>query len=151
MMLTELQWLDPSSSSSVELDIRNESLGDHSSELFEYDDRKLKLEAIIDSMVLQAPSWDSEPMTVSAQAARTAKRFLQALPRNRELPKVAPDGEGDLLFVWEKPYGSCIVTVQPNVLHLVDRANTRYAEHIDAQCFVGYQIPISILHAIPLR
>jgi hypothetical protein len=152
-MLAHRQLLDvPSSSSAVEVIIKDdELLLEDSSELFGYEDRKTRLDAVIAGMVREAPSWDSEPATISAETANTARRFLRALPHNRALPKVAADGEGDLLFVWEPPYGSCIVTVQPGLLHLVDHPGTQYAEHIDAQPFIGRHIPLAILHALPLR
>lgn len=125
--------------------------GDLSSESLEYEDRKVRLQTIIEQMVVEAPSWDGEPATISNEAAETALRFLKALPSNRELPKVAPDGEGDVLFVWEPPHGNCIVTVQGGLLHMVDRPSTVNSEHIDGQRFAGYRIPISILHAIPMK
>jgi hypothetical protein len=124
---------------------------DISSEILEYEDRKVQLQTIIDELAREAPSWDAEPVTVDVNVVATAQRFLRALPTNRELPQVAPDGEGDLLFVWETPHGNCILTVQNDVLHLVDNPGTQYAEHIDAQQFVGRRIPVSILHAIPTR
>src|SRR3990172_1026058 len=70
---------------------------DVSSEALDYEDRRANLLTIIDGMVKHAPTWDGEPASVSEKSAETAKRFLKALPSNRELPKVAPDGEGDLL------------------------------------------------------
>lgn len=125
---------------------------DSSSESLEYEDRKARLLAIIDAMTKEAPSWDGEPASVSEESAATAKRFLKALSPNRELPKVAPDGEGDVLLVWEPPYGNCIVTVQGDNLHMVDQPGSLHAVHIDAQSFLpGYRIPVSILHAIPMR
>lgn len=124
---------------------------DISSAILDYEDRKLLLRTIIDRMVKDAPSWDSNGATVHALSASTAQRFLSAIPANRELPKVAPDGEGDILFVWEPPQGDCIVTVQHNLLHLVDQPGTRFAAHIDGQQFAAFHIPISILHAIPFR
>src|SRR5690242_18583766 len=97
---------------------------DTSSLTLEYDERKQQLRDIIWSMVPEAPSWDSEPVTVTAKSAETAERFLRRLPPNRELPKVAPDGEGNLFFVWEPPHGNCIITVEPDQLHMVDQPGT---------------------------
>lgn len=151
-----LQWL-PSDSSSLEgvivIDCLNNSLWDEdvSSEALEYQERKGALQAIIELMVNNAPAWDGEPATVSGGSAETAIRFLRALPPNRELPKVAPDGEDNILFVWEPPNGNCIVTVQDGLVHLVNQPGTRHVEHIDAQLFRSNRIPVSILHAIPLR
>jgi hypothetical protein len=124
---------------------------DLSSEQLEYEDRKLRLMTLIDSMIDCAPSWDGESTFVTADAAATAIRFLSALPSNRSLPKVAPDGEGDILFVWEPPNGNCVVTVEDQMLHLVDQPGTRYVEHVDAVPFYGRRIPISILRSIPMK
>lgn len=124
---------------------------DVSSESLEYEDLRVMLQSIIEQMVEDAPTWDGEPIAITNEAAETAIRFLKALPSNRELPKVAPDGEGDVLFVWEPPHGDCIVTVEGNVLHMVDRPSTNNAEHVDGKRFAGYRIPVSILHAIPMK
>jgi hypothetical protein len=140
-----------SQDSSIELDYLTGAFSDVSSEQFDYLDRKARLRAVIDSMVEAAPSWSGEPCTVSNDSAQTAQAFLYLLTSNRELPKVAPDGEGDVLLVWEPPQGNCIVTVEPNLLHMVDRPGTPHVEHIDDQRFFGDRIPLSILHAIPMR
>ena len=124
---------------------------DLSSETLEYDTRKLQLQALVSAMAAAAPSWDAEDVVVNPDTVAAARRFLLALPNNRELPKVSPDGEGDLLFVWEPPHGDCIVTVQAGVLHMVDQPGTPHVEHIDDQVFTGLRIPITILHAIPFR
>jgi hypothetical protein len=124
---------------------------DSSSESLDYEERKARLLAIIDGMKAGAPSWDGEPARVSEGSAETGKRFLKALPFNRELPKVSPDGEGDLLFVWEPPQGNCVVTIQDRILHVVEQPGTRSVEHIDNQPFTGRRLPVSILPAIPLR
>jgi hypothetical protein len=124
---------------------------DTSSELLDYEDRKARLLSLIDEMESGGPSWDGEPANVSEAAASTARRFLKSLPTDRELPKICPDGEGDLLFVWEPPIGNCIVTVQDNMLHMVEQPGTQSVEHIDNQEFLGRRIPVSILPAIPKR
>jgi hypothetical protein len=124
---------------------------DSSSESLEYEDRKARLLSLLDSMACGTPSWDGEVDIVSEESAKTARRFLKALPPNRELPKIAPDGEGDVLFVWEPPHGNCIITVQRDLLHLVDHPGSPYAAHVDEQMFTGYRMPVSVLHAIPLR
>jgi hypothetical protein len=124
---------------------------DLSSASLEYEDRKARLEALIIRMITEAPSWDGKPTRISVQTALTAIRFLKVLPPDRELPKVAPDGEGDLLFVWEPPNGNCIVTVEGNLLHMVDQPGTQHVQHVDLKEFVSRRIPVSILHAIPFK
>jgi hypothetical protein len=124
---------------------------DPSSESLEYEDRKARLRMLIDSMVHGAPSWDGEPAFVSVESAATALRFLAALPPKRPLPLVAADGEGSILLVWEPPSGNCIITVDKDVLHLLDKPGTPSVEHVDDQSFLGWRIPVAILHRIPLR
>ena len=151
-MLSHQELYDPPSLSTGLLRDNFEAVfPDPSSEILEYENRKLLLQTLVDAMTDAAPTWDGDPAVVDPNAAATAQRFLKALPSNRELPKVAPDGEGDLLFVWEPPHGNCIVTVQNNLLHMVDGPGSPYAEHIDAQDYSGDRIPIAILHAIPMR
>ena len=136
---------------SIELDYQSGTLVDVSSEQFDYQDRKARLRAAIDAMVEDAPTWSGEQSAVSMEAAKTAQSFLRLLTSNRELPKVAPDGEGDVLFVWEPPQGNCIVAVQSNMLHMVDQPGTQHVQHIDSQEFFGDRIPLAILHALPMR
>lgn len=124
---------------------------DISSANLEYEDRRAKLQELIDRMVTAAPSWDGEPLQVSNEAAATAIRFLRVLPSNRELPKVAPDGDGDVILIWEPPHGNCIVTVQDNCLHVVDQPGSKHVKHIDAEPFRSARIPISVLHVLPMK
>jgi len=151
MSLQSRMYDDPSLSSDADIAFGLPPQNDISSDILDYEERKLQLQSIIEQMIHAAPSYDSDPVAVREGAAATAQRFLQVLPINRELPKVAPDGEGDLLFVWEPPHGNCIATVQEDMLHLVDQPGTAHAAHIDAQQFTGGHIPVQILHAIPMR
>lgn len=128
-----------------------ENYDDLSSQQLEYEDRRVQLAVLIEAMIDDAPSWDGEPAKVTEGSAATAIRFLKSLPANRHLPQVAPDGEGDVLLVWEPPSGNCIVTVQDDLLHVLDLPGTRNVEHIDAQPFYGERIPVAVLQAIPVR
>jgi hypothetical protein len=127
------------------------STSDLSSTTLEYEDRKARLQGLISRMIKEAPSWDGEPTRVEVRTALTAIRFLKVLPPDRELPKLAPDGEGDLLFVWQPPHGNCIVTVEGDLLHMVDQPGTQHVQHFDPIRFIGHRIPVSILHAIPFK
>lgn len=123
-----------------------------SSPLLEHENRRAALTAIIQQMETVSPSWDgSDGTVISPESSETAIRFLAALPTNRELPKVAPDGEGNVIFVWEPPHGNCLVTVVPNCLHMVDKPGGLAVQHIDDQEFTGNRIPLLILSALPLK
>jgi hypothetical protein len=117
----------------------------------EHENRRVRLQKVVEAMQRTSAPWDPEVMAVSADSATTANRFLRALPIDCELPKVAPDGEGDILLVWEPPAGNCIVIVEGDNLHMVDQPGTRSATHVHNQKFLGDWIPVSILHAIPRR
>src|SRR5687768_12858749 len=88
--------VSPSSSMGGVADSFDLLFSDVSSDILEYENRKVHLHMIIDMMISGGPSWDGDPCYVDPNVATTAHRFLQGLPPNRELPKVAPDGEGDL-------------------------------------------------------
>jgi hypothetical protein len=124
---------------------------DSSSEMFEYAERKARLRSFVDSMIDEAPSWNSEPVFVSEQAVATAQAFLRLLPNNRRLPVVAAEGDGGLLFVWEPPNGNCILVVEQNLLHLLDEPGTRSVAHIENERFLGTYIPPVILDRVPLK
>ncbi len=125
---------------------------DISSAPLEQEDRRAALTAIIQKMEKVVPSWDGRDASpVSPEASETATRFLASLPSNRELPKVASDGDGNIIFVWEPPHGNCLMTVEPNLLHMVDKPGGPEVEHIDNQPFSGHRIPLAILSAIPLK
>ena len=115
----------------------------------EYDDRRERLIDLLDRMKTYAPNWSGDDeMAVSADAANTAKALLNLLKPDRELPKVAADGDGDVLLVWDD---QCIVTVQDRMLHMVEWPGTPHAEYVDAQPFFGRYLPVSVLRAIPMK
>jgi hypothetical protein len=125
---------------------------DTSAETLAVQNRKAQLLAIISEYLGGAPAWDGgDAIAVSPGAVQTARRFISALPENRALPRVAPDGEGDVLLVWPPDQGDCIVTVEPAHVHLVTNATTRASRHVDAVPFNGERIPFELLRYLPLR
>jgi hypothetical protein len=113
-----------------------------------FESRRAKLIAAVTSMRESAPDWYAGGAKVSEESASTAEKFLRCLPARSILPKVAADGEGDVMFVWEDGGVSCIVTVEPKILHLVSNPGGR-GQQIDEQRFLGVEIPPTILRHIP--
>lgn len=124
---------------------------DVSPQRVEFDEQCRQLKAVLMGMVRSAPSWDGEHTDVKMNSALTASRFVDSMPNNRKLPVVAPDGEGDILLVWENGNDDCIVTVEPNLLHMVVGANSLNAKHVDAVPFLGRHIHPKILQHIPAK
>jgi len=124
---------------------------DTSSSRLAFDTRRARLEGVIKDMLKVAPSWDGSETKVSPESALTALKFIGSLPSNRRLPQVAPDGEGDIMFVWQPPNGDCIVTVQDKLIHLVNAPGSPDVEHVDAQRFLGEHIPVLVLQYIPAK
>ena len=114
-----------------------------------FENHREKLIAAVTSMKESSPDWYALGTKVSEESALTAEKFLRCLPTRVVLPKVAADGEGDIMFVWEDAGVSCIVTVEPKMLHLVSNPGSRAARQIDEQRFLGVQIPPTILRHIP--
>jgi hypothetical protein len=110
-----------------------------------------RLLSLITRMADDALSFGSESVNVSRLAAATAIRFLEALPVNRKLPKVSPDGEGDLLFVWDDTRESCYITVEHDRLHLLLNPGKEKVSHVDNVQFIGQHIPLSVLPHIPVK
>jgi hypothetical protein len=116
-----------------------------------FESHRSRLIAAVSSMKAAAPNWYGTDAKVSEESASTAEKFLRCLPFGSALPKVAADGEGDVMFVWEGPGISCVVTVEPKTLHLVSRPGSKTVQQIDGQKFLGVQIPPTILRHIPSK
>jgi hypothetical protein len=116
-----------------------------------FENRKARLISAVIAMKRSAPNWYGSLTTVSDLSAQNAENFLRCLPGNAVLPRVAPDGEGDIMFVWDGPDQSCIVTVEKRALHLVSHLGTQEVKQIDEQRFLGVRIPPAILEHIPSK
>jgi hypothetical protein len=118
----------------------------------EFEKRKARLIDAVTAMRTSAPNWSGIDTRVRDSSSQSAKKFLECLPGNAILPRVAPDGEGDVMFVWELPgQQNCVVTVENRRLHLASDLGTPNARHVDAQRFLGVRIPKPILDRIPTR
>jgi hypothetical protein len=122
-----------------------------SSEQIAFENRKARLISIVNSMKTSAPNWYGDVTTVNETSASSAEKFIRCLPGNALLPRVAPDGEGDVMFVWDEPNDKCVVTVERRTLHLVCKLGTPDVQQIPSQQFLGLQIPPAILAHIPTK
>jgi hypothetical protein len=116
-----------------------------------FDSKRTRLISAIRALKSEAPNWSGEQRTVNAGSALTAEKFLQCLSSQHRLPKIAADGEGDVMLVWDDPKNSCIVTIEPRTLHMVLHPGTPQAKQIDAIQFLGLRIPPNILGHLPLK
>jgi hypothetical protein len=123
---------------------------DHPSDT-EFETRRSRIIAAVRRLKDSAPNWSGVSTKVDAGSALTAERFLFCLPSTVALPKVAPDGEGDVMFVWDEPGKQCIVVAEPKLLHLVSKPGDPTGVQISAQRFLGIQIPPSILRHLPAK
>lgn len=82
------------------------------------------------------------------RSRRSSLEFIRKLPTDKMLPTIAPDGEGDILFVWETER-TIIVTVERCMLHVAVGAGTDQSSHFDNLDFSNGEIPIEILEILP--
>jgi hypothetical protein len=123
-----------------------------SAEQLAYENRKARLIDAVNVMKRSAPNWSGSSTRISDLSAQSAERFLRCLPGDAVLPRVAPDGEGDVMFVWDgQNQQSCVVTVEQHALHLACQLGTPQEQHIAEQRFLGVRIPTAILERIPSK
>jgi hypothetical protein len=78
-----------------------------------------------------------------------AETFIEALPRNKDLPQVAPDGEGGLTLAWTvHGHGRTVIALADWMLYPVARAGTNQALYLNDAAFSGV-IPDDVLALIP--
>ena len=75
-------------------------------------------------------SCDSESR-VDKESLYSARNFLLSLPETFPLPKIYPDGDGGIMFVWSTPTKSTIMVIEGIVFHLVKNAGSDQAEYFD--------------------
>jgi len=142
-------WFDASLHTAMSATISEKT---KSPEQIAFEKGKERLIGAVNRMRSSSPNWRGAQTRVSEESAQSAKKFLDCLPGNAILPRVAPDGEGDIMFVWDAPgHPNCVVTVEKHSLHLASGLGTPEAMHVDDKRFLGVQIPRSILKHIPLR
>lgn len=87
---------------------------------------------------------------IARTTMHAAQCFIEALPRDRRLPTLAPDGDGGVVLAWEVPRdGRTLITLSDWIAYAVARAGTRYAEYLDDMPFDGVLVPDDLLAIIP--
>ena len=89
------------------------------------------------------------PSKISDESAATARALFEILLPTYEVPKVAPDGEGGLIAIWEKQNRSTVLVIDNWKLHLVVNATTPEARYVDDVSFDGEHLPDVIVESIP--
>jgi hypothetical protein len=125
--------------------------GTKSPEQLRFEERRSRLIEAVSGMKHSAPNWSGTASVVREESANSAVGFLRCLPGDAFLPRVAPDGEGDIMFVWDGPIGNCVVTVEKRSLHLVSEPGTANVRHIGPLQFLGFRIPPTIMAHIPRK
>ena len=85
---------------------------------------------------------------ISAQAARA---FVTMLPSAYQLPRIAPDIEGDIGMIWESGDHTVLLTVEGWRLHAVIDPTSPNSQSIDDLPFDGEVIPTRIRRHLPIR
>jgi len=90
---------------------------------------------------------DDQPEKITSETSLAAISFLNQLPPEIELPKIAPDGEGNLVSAWETGNSSVLLTTEDRQIHMVRGATTPQPEYYDSLPFSG-NIPEKVLLAL---
>ena len=86
---------------------------------------------------------------ISETTAEAAKAFFTLLIKKiSKLPKIAPDGDGGLLSVWENDGATAMLVIDGWSLHFVTHAMTPNANYFDDVRFNEEEIPAEIYNGI---
>lgn len=95
--------------------------------------------------------WVGRTSPIDADSIKAAIAFVRCLPNTVELPRVSPDGEGGILFVWATGPDKLVVVIDGWKLHAVEKATTANAKYHDDLVFAGDELPEALLRALPVR
>lgn len=93
---------------------------------------------------------DSDSDCADPASVEAAIAFLRKLPFDCQLPKAAPDSDGDIMMVWETLDYTMLLTIAKWRLHAAVDPGTSRSEHIDNVPFDGDLIPARILSRLPV-
>jgi hypothetical protein len=117
-----------------------------------YEKKREELITLVKQLSSDPFSWNSNAhCVVDGDTAIAATRFLSRIPTPWKLPRLAPNGEGGLIMIWDHDASQAIVVVTEWKLHLVSNPGTSAAAYIDDEPFDGETIPtefISVLSKI---
>ena len=107
---------------------------------------KEQLKALITQLELEGlSSFPNDSELVTTQTGRNARQFIDLISDKYELPKVAPDGEGGLVFGWEKDdTASVVVGFTNKAIFAVQAPGTSNSKYFDEVSYCG-TIPSDIL------
>jgi hypothetical protein len=112
--------------------------------------RRAQLMSIIRDWARNPITWsEREPAPVDSLSAETAIAFLRRLPPDRAFPKIAPDGEGGLMFVWEGRERKTLLTIDRVMLLLVSEPGRPISHHFGPLRFDGEAIPRIVIEHLP--
>jgi hypothetical protein len=107
---------------------------------------------VIKYLELKSVTWtERDPVRIDYISAETAKDFIYQLPPDRAFPKVAPDGEGGIMLVWDSPQCKELITIDRNILFLIENPGQPNSYHFNPLRFDGERIPSIILERLPHR
>jgi hypothetical protein len=91
----------------------------------------------------------AEAYRITPETAEAAVALIKAFRNSMQLPKIAPDGEGGLMAVWEGEYPPIALVVDNWKMHIVTGAATAHAEYFDDLPFDGVHLPKELLDFVP--
>jgi hypothetical protein len=94
---------------------------------------------------------EREPAPIDRLSAETALAFIRCMPADRAFPKLAPDGEGGIMFVWDSQERKAMITVDRAFLLLVIHPGESDSYHFRPLRFDGETIPPIIVEELPRR
>jgi hypothetical protein len=94
---------------------------------------------------------EREAAAVDSLSAETALAFVRQLPRDRAFPKIAPDGEGGIMLVWNSQQCKALITVSQSRLFLIANPGQPDSHHFQPLRFDGERIPAIVLAELPPR
>jgi hypothetical protein len=108
--------------------------------------------SVIKRLAKQSINWSqSEAAPIDGISAETALAFIHQLPVDRGFPKIAPDGEGGIALVWDRPGERVLITCDRATLALVQDPGGPNSYHFSPIRFDGETIPPIILQYLPQR
>jgi len=94
---------------------------------------------------------DDDGVVVTKQASRNARHFLDSIVDKYELPKVAADGEGGLVFAWEEDNRTNVVVgFAEKVIYAVEAPGTNESKHFEEETYYD-EVPLKILQMLPMK
>lgn len=108
-----------------------------------------RLKALISKIATHGLSWElRQTSRISSDTAVSALAFLESLSSNKKLPRISPDGDGNLILYWDGAH-PLLVTIDGWRAHAAFDATTAQATYLENIALNGLVIPRSIYSAIP--